>query len=151
MQRAALVTLFAERERAGQLLLWRDPRPDALRDAPTLGLLAGAGAADAPLALAEPDVAALALPLPARTIAPAEVAAHFRVHPDGWEAWFRRFAGSGGVVELTVPRAVAADTALVVVGRACGEHCRQAWRVTVAREGRAWRTASVEPLALPRH
>jgi hypothetical protein len=147
--RAALTTLFLEREHAGQLVLWRGPR----RDAPTLGMLPGATRAGDSLALLAPDAAALALPVPVRLVGLAEVEAHFAAHPDAWEAWFARFPGSAGIVEVTRPRAAraSADTAWLVVARACGEHCRMAWRVTVARDAAgAWRTTAVRALALPR-
>ena len=143
VQRAALTTLFLEREHAARLVLWRGP----LADAPTLG---GRARADT---LPAGDVApgALALPIPVDTVGVRAVAAHFRAHPEAWRAWFDRWPGSPGLVELTAPRAIAGDAtrAELLVGRSCGEHCRMAWRVRVRRDGAAWRTESVASVTVP--
>ena len=144
VQRAALTTLFLEREHAARLVLWRGP----LVDAPTLGALPGADT----LPAAGGDPRALSLPVPVDTANLRTVTAHFRAHPDAWRAWFARHAGSPGLVELTIPRAVDATgtTAELLVGRSCGEHCRMAWRVRVRRQrDGAWRTVSVISLRLP--
>ena len=126
-------------------MLWRGP----LVDAPTLGALPGADA----LPVAGGDPRALSLPVPVDTANLQTVTAHFRAHPDAWRAWFARYAGSPGLVELTIPRALDATgmTAELLVGRSCGEHCRMAWRVRVRRQpDGAWRTDSVVSLRLPR-
>ena len=149
IQRAALHTLFVEREGARQLVIFRGTR----RDAPALSALPGAEQGADTLALVVPDTAALALGVPLTLATLADVEAHFRANPDGWEAWFKRYAGAGGIVELTAPRPEDArlQAAWLVVGRACGEHCRAAWRVRVARDASgAWHTAATEIIALPR-
>jgi hypothetical protein len=141
VQRAALTTLFVEREHAARLVLWRGP----LADAPALGGLARADT----LPAGDVDPRALALPIPVDTVGVRGVEAHFRAHPDAWRAWFARYPGSPGLVELTAPRAVGGDgmRAELLVGRSCGEHCRMAWRVRVRRDaGGAWRTESAAPL-----
>jgi hypothetical protein len=144
VQRAALTTLFLEREHAMRLVLWRGP----LADAPALGVLPGADT----LRVADADPRGLALPVPVDTANLGTVTAHFREHPDAWRAWFTRHAGSPGLIELTAPYAVDADgtSAALLVGRSCGEHCRMAWRVRVRRRpDGAWRTDSVISLRLP--
>ena len=149
VQRAALLTLFATREHAQRMVFWSDP----VHESPTLGLLRAAGV---PQVAAAPDTAALALPMPVHLETLASLESHFQRHPDGWEAWFRRFPGSSGLVALTRPiwLPAAADgsaRALLVVGRTCGEHCHSAWRITLARPvGAAWRTVAVVPIGLPR-
>jgi hypothetical protein len=42
------------------------------------------------------------------------------------------------------------DSAVMVVGRACGEICRTAWRVSLARVGSEWQVRQVTVLTLPR-
>ena len=145
MQRAALTTLFLEREHAARLVLWRGP----LADAPTLGALAGVDT----LRTADVDPRALALPVLVDTANLRSLTEHFRAHPDAWRAWFARFPGAPGLVEMTAPRAAdgSAAGAELLVGRSCGEHCRMAWRVRVRRRADgAWRTDSVISLRLPR-
>ena len=149
IERAALRTLFVEREGARQLIIFRGAR----RDAPALSMLPDNDAPSDTLALTTPDTAALALGVPVTLVTLADIEAHFREHPDGWEAWFTRYAGAGGIVELTAPRLedARAQAAWLVVGRACGEHCRAAWRVRVVRDASgAWRTTTTTTIALPR-
>jgi hypothetical protein len=149
IERAVLRTLFVEREGARQLVIFRGVR----RDAPALSALPGAEQSRDSLALVVPDTALLALGVPLTIVTLADIEAHFRANPDGWEAWFKRYAGAGGIVELTAPRAEDANgrAAWLVVGRACGEHCRAAWRVRVARDASgAWRTTTTTTIALPR-
>ena len=88
--RAALDTLFLQREHWRQLVLWHG----ALRDGAALGELPAGDS----LAAASIDVRALALPVPVRTVTLDELQAHFRAHPDAWAAWYRRF-GSWDQVE----------------------------------------------------
>jgi len=149
IQRAAVSTLFLERERAHQLVFW-----DGLRvDAPTLSLVATRGDATDALPLLVPDVPALSLPVPATVVRLADLEAHFRTHPDGWPAWFARFPASGGLIELTAPD-IAPEVpgeAVLLVARTCGEHCHHAWRVRVRRDARGvWRTHEVRPVAVPK-
>ena len=149
IQRAALHTLFIEREGARQLVIFGGAR----RDAPALAALPGAEQSADTLALVVPDTAALALGVPLTIVSLGDIEAHFRANPDGWEAWFKRYAGAGGIVEVTAPRPedAGAQTAWIVIGRACGEHCRAAWRVRVARDARGtWRTTSTAIITLPR-
>jgi hypothetical protein len=42
------------------------------------------------------------------------------------------------------------DSAVMVVGRACGEICRSAWRVSLRRSDSAWRVRQVQTLVLPK-
>ena len=149
VQRAALLTLFVDREHARQLVFWSD---EAHRS-PTLVLLGEIGLT---LDAQQPDTAALAMPIPMHLESLATLELHFRTSPDGWETWFKRFPVSSGIIALTRPELlpVLADgiaRASVVVARTCGEHCHSAWRVTLKRttDG-VWRTCSVEPLTLPR-
>ena len=72
----------------------------------------------------------------------------FRAHPDGWKAFWARYPGSTGVIELS-PVRLTDDSAALVVGRSCGEHCRTAWRVRLGRAGAGWRVARVEFLPVP--
>jgi len=149
IQRAALLSLFVDREHARQLVFWND----AAHASPTVLLLREIGL---PLDARQPDTAALALPLPMHLESLATIEQHFRASPDGWETWFRRFPASSGIIALTRPELlpVMADgivRASVVVARTCGEHCHSAWRVTLHRtDNDTWRTRSVAALTLPR-
>ena len=157
---AALLELFAVRARSRELLLWQDP----VRDAPVFGNAAVRSIVAPyqhnparpsrlrPFALAVVDSAALVLPIPWRPVRLATLEAHFREHAAGWDSWFRLHPGSTGVVEVTVPipEGEARDRASVLVGRACGEHCRNAWRVTLRRSEGVWRADSVVALPMPR-
>ncbi|MBI3791758.1 MAG: hypothetical protein HY275_12895 [Gemmatimonadetes bacterium] len=148
IEHAALTTLFVEREHVRSIELWQGP----LKDAPVLGAL-GAGAASDVTALDAPDSAQLAIGLPVHRVDPAALEAHFRAHADAWEAWFRRYPGGTGLVELGVPERDARDRtrARLVVARSCGEHCAAAWAVVVARDpDGTWHTASAKPLTLPK-
>ncbi len=149
VQRAALLTLFVEREHAKRLVFWADSG----HESPTVDLLRESGVS---LVSDLPDTAALALPMPVHVETLATLEQHFRDIPDGWEAWFRRFPASSGIVVLTRPVFLAKSSdgmerAAVVVARTCGEHCHSAWRVTLQRgpDG-AWQTVTVVPLTLPR-
>ncbi len=149
IQRAALTTLFVEREGARQLVIYLGARRDAL----TLGVLPGVDDASDSLALSAPDVTALRMGIPVTVLGVAELDAHFRAHADAWAGWFDTYAGSSGLVELTAVKRDEADrnAATLIVARACGEHCRSAWRVTVARDAtRSWHTRATDPLRLPR-
>ncbi len=155
-QGAAIRHLFFERERAARVVLWADPAEPG----PAFEAL---GRAPAPPA----DSAALArgVAAPVTLVRGADLRRLFRDHPDGWAAFYRRYPGAPGLVEVgPVLRAADGRTAEVVVGRACGEHCVNAWRVELRRaEGRgakgedaaehdaagrggAWRATRVTPL-----
>jgi len=148
IQRAALTTLFIEREHSQLLVLIDVPRDSApvLRDT-----LANPDRAELRL----PDTATLALPIPVRVVTLRDVGTVFREHADGWAAWYAQYPVSAGIVELTAPTiardAGEGETAMITVARACGEHCRAVWRVTVQRDrdGR-WRTVSVAAVGLPK-
>jgi hypothetical protein len=146
IERAALTTLFLEREHARTMTLLEAAREAA----PVLG--------DVPLTsdtLAVPNPRLLALPVPVTVVTRGAIDSVFRANPDGWAAWYARYPGSAGLIELTAP-VVGIDangrlTATLVVARSCGEHCRSAWRVAVRRDGRGvWRTEGVEVVVLPR-
>lgn len=136
VQAAAVRELFVAREHARQLVLWADPDETG----PTFELL---GAHDA---RADLRALASAIPLPVRPVRAADLAQLFRAHPDGWAAFYAAHPGAPGLVELARPAWSGDTLATVVVGRACGEHCFNAWRVTVHR-GRVVATA---PLRLPK-
>ena len=149
VQRAAVLTLFVEREHPRRLVFWND----GAHLSPTLRLLRETGVA---LDAQQPDTAALALPLPVHLETLATMERQFRASPDGWEVWFRRFPASSGIIALTQPVLLATSAdgrvrASVVVARTCGEHCHSAWRMTLQRDtGGGWRTLTVAPLTLPR-
>jgi hypothetical protein len=155
-QGAAIRHLFFERERAARVVLWADPGEPG----PAFEAL---GRAPAPPA----DSAALAagVAAPVTLVRGADLRRLFRDHPDGWAAFYRSYPGAPGLVEVgPVARAPDGRTAAVVVGRACGEHCVNAWRVELRRAagpgagnddtaadgaaGRdgAWRATRVTPL-----
>ncbi len=148
IQRAALVTLFTQREQARQILLWSD----RAHVAPTLQLLRETH--DDSVAASTPALATLSLPIHAETVTLADLEAHFANHPDAWEAWFAKYPASSGIVALTepVPQPVNADgltRVMLTVVRTCGEHCHSAWRLYLRRDATgSWRTLSVQPLAL---
>ncbi len=123
VQSAVVSFLFLEREHARSIELWAD----STRAGPVLSVLG--------IRSSVPD----SLPVPTRTgasvhrITADTMAAIFRGNPDGWEAFFRRYPASSGLVELS-PVTFSADTlATVTVGRSCGEHCATAWRFVVSR------------------
>ena len=99
VQRAALTALFLQREHAQQLTLWRGP----LLHAPTLGALTeNAAVADAgPLLL--PDTGQLQLPIAVHTIDLVMLEQFFQSHPTGWDAWYEKYPGSNGLIEITAP------------------------------------------------
>ena len=139
VQGAAVRELFVTREHARQLVLWADPGEIG----PTFELL---GAADAG---ADSGALAAAIPAPVRPVRAAQLAALFRAHPDGWAAFYVAYPGAPGLVELARPAWSGDTLATVLVGRACGEHCFNAWQVAVraAPDGRG---ISTTPLRLPK-
>lgn len=138
--RAALSHLFLSRERAQALTLWQDPTVSL-----TLGALRDADAQPR-VAL---DSAVLGLPLATREATVASMEAFFKAHPAGWDAWFIANPANAGLVEVAAPR-VRGDDATMVVGRACGEHCRSAWRLTLRRVRHDWVVQQVRVLPVPR-
>ena len=143
--RLALDTLFTGRERARRLVIW----PSDAGDGPTFEALPH---------LSEPagarrtiDAERLGASLPARVMGEAELERLFRENPDGWAAFYAAFPGAPGLVEL-LPVRVSRDgrRAETYVGRACGEHCRNAWRVGVTRDpGGDWRVQVLEWIHVP--
>ena len=143
-QGAALRALFRDRERAAGVVVWADRREPG----PVFAALGIAG--DAP-GDAAARVLARASGLAVTRADAGAMERLFAAHPDGWAAFHAAHAGTAGLVEVgRVARA--GDTAAVTVGRACGEQCRNAWRVVlVARpRGGAWRVADVRVLRVPR-
>jgi hypothetical protein len=74
----------------------------------------------------------------------------FRAHPDGWKVFWTRYPGATGVIELS-PVRLTGDSAALVVGRSCGEHCRTAWRVRLGRDPHSapWRVTGVQFVVVP--
>lgn len=136
VQGAAARELFFTREHARQLVLWADPDEPG----PTFDVI---GQRDARV-----DTAAVAttIPAPVIPVRSADLARLFRVHPDGWAAFYVAYPGAPGIVELAHPVWSGDTLATVIVGRACGEHCFNAWCVTV-RDGRV---VSTVPLHIPK-
>ena len=138
--RVALKQLFLTRERAHAVALWRDATV-------TLSLPATLASDAAPrLAL---DSATLALPVPTRAEDRASMDAFFRANPKGWDAWFIANPASAGLIEVAEPR-VHDNDATIVVGRACGEHCRNAWRLTLKRIRHEWVVQAIDVLPVPK-
>ncbi len=77
------------------------------------------------------------------------MSAFFRAHPSGWDAWFAAHPANAGLIEVAEPR-VHRNDATVVVGRACGEHCRNAWRVTLKRIRHEWVVQTIDVLPIPK-
>ena len=148
VQGAALRHLFRERERAGRLVVWADAA-EAGPVFAALGMPAG-GADLPPVDARAADGLAAAVGVPVTLASATDMTRLFREHADGWRAFYGRYAGTPGLVELGRVR-YAGRTATVVVGRSCGEHCLHAWWVTLgAAAGGAWRATAVEPLRVPR-
>lgn len=143
--RATLLALFAGREHAQAITLWQDSR----QQAPTLSVYGGPWDAHDTLALAQVDGTGLALPFRVEHTTLREMSDFFARHPGGWDSWFERHPGNAGVVEVVTPR-LFADSAMVTVGRACGEMCRTAWRVSLVRRGDDWHVRRVQVHRLPR-
>jgi hypothetical protein len=139
VQRVALDSLFNGRERAQRLVLWESDAADG----PALEVVRST----IPRARKSRtiDIARLAPSLPARTLAETAVADLFRRNPDGWAAFFRENAGSAGLIELSpVWLSRDGDSATTHVGRSCGEHCRNVWRVSARRMSARWTITEVQ-------
>lgn len=143
--RATLVELFAVREKAQAITVWHDPR----QQGPTLSAYGGPWDHHDTLALQVVDTTAFALPFRVEHTTLREMSAYFADNPSGWDAWFEAHPGNAGIVEVVQPR-LFADSAVVIVGRACGEICRSAWRVALVRDRGSWRVREVRTLVLPR-
>jgi hypothetical protein len=143
--RATLVELFAAREKAQAITLWHDPR----QQAPTLSVYGGPWDQHDTLALQVVDSTGMRLPFRVQHTTLREMSAFFAKHPGGWDVWFEMHPGNAGVVEIVRPQ-MFADSAVVMVGRACGEMCRSAWRVSLTRRDTSWRVRQVQTLTLPK-
>jgi hypothetical protein len=143
VQRAALRYVFVTRETNARLVVWAD----GARRGPVLEAL-GEPLVAPPAAVLLTDSAVGVPVVPIRRI---DLDTLFRAHPDGWDAFFRAYPRTNGVVEVATPRyAGDRQTATVVVGRACGEHCMQGWRVHVRRDARGgWSATGVDFLRVP--
>ena len=145
VQRLALDTLFNGRERASRLVLWATDAGDG----PALTSLGRVVVRPpAPRAI---DLGRLAPSLPAGVMTEREMAALFREHPDGWAAFFRENPGAAGLVELSPVRLLdQGREAEMYVGRSCGEHCGNVWRLTARRVASGiWRVDSLQWIQLP--
>jgi hypothetical protein len=143
--RATLVELFAKREKAQAITVWHDPREQG----PTLSAYGGPWDYHDTLALQVVDTTGLGLPFRVERTTLRDISAFFAEHPGGWDVWFETHPGNAGVVEVAQPR-MFTDSAVMVVGRACGEICRSAWRVSLRRSDSAWRVRQVQTLVLPK-
>jgi hypothetical protein len=144
VQRVALDSLFNGREHAQRLVLWATDAGNG----PVLEALARVV-----LKSADPrtiDVAHLSSSLPARVMTETAVTELFRRNADGWAAFFRENAGAAGLVELSPvwlsPDGVHATT---YIGRACGEHCRNAWWVSVRQTSGRWHIQELRWVRVP--
>lgn len=143
--RATLTELFAKRERARAITVWHDPREQA----PTLSAFGGPFDHHDTLTLQVVDTTGMGLPFVVEHTTLREISAFFAEHPGGWDRWLEDHPGNAGVVEVVKPR-VWDDSAAVVVGRACGEMCRSAWRVSLVRADTTWRVKRVQLLSVPK-
>ena len=144
VQRLALDSLFSGRERARRIVLWATDAGDG----PVFEALDSLiPKPPAPRAI---DVARLGASLPARTMTEAALSALFRQNPDAWAAFFRENPAAAGLVELS-PVRVSPDgrSATTYVGRSCGEHCRNAWRVVASRASGRWTIVELQWVRVP--
>jgi hypothetical protein len=88
--------------------------------------------------------------LPARVMSEIDLAELFRQNPDAWVAFFRENVGAAGLVELS-PVHLSPDgrRATTYVGRSCGEHCRNAWRIEATRAAGRWTIAELQWVRVP--
>jgi hypothetical protein len=136
VQQAALSALFLEREHAGAIVLFRDST--------TRGPIFSALELDA----ADRVVTPPGLTLFTTTLASLEEL--FRANPDGWRAFRQANPTASGVVEVA-PVAFDGErtSASVVIARSCGEHCRMAWTLRLAKDTSVWRVRAVEQMVIP--
>lgn len=144
VQRAALDSLFNGREHAQRLVLWATDAADG----PVLEAL-GSTITRA-TAWHRIDIVRLSPSLPARVMTEAALTDLFRRNPDAWATFFRENPGAAGLVELS-PVRLSADGihATTQVGRACGEHCRNAWWVAARRANGRWRIEALRWVRVP--
>jgi hypothetical protein len=135
---ATLRELFLAHEHPRMLVVWAEPRDPG----PVFAELGG----DAVPERVAPPASVGGVPVVA--VRRRELDALFGAHPDGWKAFYERYRGATGLVEIS-PVRTAGDSATLVVGRSCGEHCRTAWRVRLSRAGGAWRVTRVQFVAVP--
>ena len=125
VQCLALDTLFNGREHARELAIWSSDSAG-----PVLEQISR----QKNLTHQRTDVRRLAPTLPATAIDEATIARMFREHADGWAEFFRRFPHSSGLVELSPPHFSSGNSVgEMYVGRSCGPHCQNAWRVVARR------------------
>ena len=149
IQRAALTVLFLQREHAQQLTLWRGSR----KNAPTLGDLSTQAAFADAVPLLLPDTLRLRLPIAVHTVDLTTLEQFFQSHPTGWDAWYAKYPGSNGLIELTAPTFLTGSRSEVtlLIARTCGDHCRSVWRLTAQRARHdEWHIAAIIPLPLPK-
>jgi hypothetical protein len=142
---AALTELFARREHAQAITIWEDGREFA----PTLAAFGGVSDDTDTMALVSTRAQTLAVPFRVERTTLRDMEAFFRTDPEGWDAWFEAHPGNAGVVEIVRPR-VTGDSAEMIVGRVCGEHCRTAWRLQLGRTGDRWTVRTVAVVRVPR-
>jgi len=149
VQRAALTALFLQREHAQQLTLWRGTRITA----PTLGALVDNAALADAMPLLLPDTVRLQLPIAVHTVDLATLEQFFQSHPSGWDAWYAKYPGSNGLIELTAPTfsSRSRHDATLLIARTCGDHCRSVWRLTAQRGSDGeWHITAITSLSLPK-
>jgi len=142
VQRLALDTLFNGREHARELVIWSSETAGPALEQ----ILIDHGLEQHPV-----DVQKLASTIPANTIDEATLTRIFRDNPDAWAEFFRRYPRSSGLVELSPVRFSSGNTvAETYVGRSCGEHCRNAWRIVARRdETGTWTVTELRWLRVP--
>jgi hypothetical protein len=142
IQRLALDTLFNGREHARQLVIWSSDSAG-----PVLETIL----AQQHLNYTRIDVKRLAPALPAIAVDEQALIDLFREHPDGWAEFFRRYPQSSGLVELAPVRFSSGNrVAEVFVGRSCGPHCQNAWRIVTRRDASgSWKISELQWIRVP--
>ena len=71
---------------------------------------------------------------------------------DAWVEFFRLFPLSSGLIELSPVRFSSGNrVAETFVGRTCGAHCQNAWRIVAKRDrSGAWKVAELQWIRVPR-
>ena len=142
VQRLALDTLFSGREHAQELVIWSsDSAGPALENILSQHRLDHARI----------DIKRLAPRIPAIVVDEQTLTDLFREHPDGWAEFFRLHPRSSGLVELSAVRFSSGNrVAESFVGRSCGEHCRNAWRVVAKRDASGtWKVIDLQWVRVP--
>ena len=142
IQRLALDTLFNGREHARELVIWSSDSAG-----PALENILSRQHLEHPRI----DIQRLEPTIPAIAVDEQALTDLFREHPDGWAEFFRRYPQSSGLVELSPIRFSSGDRlAEVFVGRSCGEHCKNAWRISARREPvGAWKVTELRWITVP--